>query len=86
MILSVILILSPSLKVGLDILYRKKIKERIIEQPYKPVLWSDSLELVREMGYTDIIECGFGNVQTKLLKRDYKGFNILNPRKYLQST
>ncbi|APC97981.1 ACP S-malonyltransferase [Francisella frigiditurris] len=47
----------------------KEIKATIIKQLYKPVLWTQSIEKLVELGVNEIIECGPNKVLCGLIKR-----------------
>jgi [acyl-carrier-protein] S-malonyltransferase len=47
----------------------ESIKELIIEQIFKPVLWVDCIETMTNQGVTNIVECGTGKVLSGLCKR-----------------
>ncbi|MBT5412164.1 MAG: ACP S-malonyltransferase [Cellvibrionales bacterium] len=47
----------------------ESIKELIIEQIFKPVLWVDCIETMANNGVTNIVECGAGKVLSGLCKR-----------------
>ncbi len=49
-----------------------KIKNNLIEQLYKPVLWVDSIQLLVEQGVETTLECGPGKVLSGLNKRIHK--------------
>ena len=46
-----------------------EIKERLINQLFKPVLWVQCLEVLRQGGCTSLIECGPGKILSGLTKR-----------------
>ncbi len=63
-----------------------QIKKWLVEQISNPVKWRSSLELAIDRGYPIFIECGYGNVQTKLLKRLKEKFpqiQVLDPEDFL---
>ena len=45
------------------------IKEALIKQLYSPVLWTQTIEHIVDLGVSEIIECGPGKVLTGLTKR-----------------
>jgi len=61
------------------------IKELIAYQISNPVKWYQSIENAIKLGYKTFIESGFGNVQTKLLKKSFKdyGIKVLDQKDYL---
>ncbi len=52
------------------------IKNAVIEQLYKPVLWTQSVEKLAELGVNEIIECGPNKVLCGLIKRIDKTLTI----------
>jgi [acyl-carrier-protein] S-malonyltransferase len=46
-----------------------EIKEAVIKQLYKPVLWTQSVQELVGLGITDIVECGPNKVLCGLIKR-----------------
>lgn len=52
------------------------IKAALLEQLYKPVRWLDSINKMKSMGVTKIIECGPGKVLSGLIKRIDKSFEL----------
>lgn len=54
-----------------------QIKQSLIEQIVKPVLWKQSLELAIEMGYT-FIESGNKDIQTKMIKNNYPDAKVID--------
>jgi len=60
-----------------------KIEELLVEQIYKTVKWKQSLEMAIKKGFKTFIESGPGDVQTKLLKRNYKDINVLDVENYI---
>ena len=55
-----------------------QIKKSLVDQICGTVEWKQSLERAIQNGFKTFVESGPGNVQTKLLKKDYKGLNILD--------
>lgn len=55
-----------------------QIKELLVKQICGTVRWKQSLEKAISEGFDVFVESGSGNIQTKLLKRNYKGINILD--------
>ena len=55
-----------------------EIKELLVKQVCGTVKWKQSLERAIQEGFANFIECGSGDVQTKLLKRDYAGVHVIN--------
>ncbi len=47
----------------------EEIKENLIKQLYAPVLWVDSVHLMRTAGVEKLIECGPGKVLSGLIRR-----------------
>lgn len=45
------------------------IRNNLLEQLYMPVLWTDSIRKIGEIGVTELLECGPGKVLTGLNKR-----------------
>ena len=45
------------------------ISELLVKQIYSPVRWTDVIQGIRENGVDDFVECGPGNVLTKLLRQ-----------------
>ena len=52
------------------------IKAALLEQLYKPVRWLDSINNMKSMGVTKIIECGPGKVLSGLIKRIDRSFEL----------
>jgi len=52
------------------------IKSAVIKQLYKPVLWTQSIERLVELGVTEVIECGPSKVLSGLTKRINKDLII----------
>ncbi len=46
-----------------------EIKAALLEQLYKPVLWVDCINSIKNMGVNRVIECGPGKVLSGLIKR-----------------
>jgi len=46
-----------------------EIKQALVEQLYRPILWTDCVNAMVEQGVTHIIECGPGKVLSGLNKR-----------------
>jgi len=67
----------------------KEIEESSVKQIYQTVKWKQSLEtaikMATEKKIKTFIECGPGDVQTKLLKRNplYKDITVLNVKDYI---
>lgn len=55
-----------------------EIKTALLEQLYKPVRWVDSVNNIRSMGVTRIIECGPGKVLSGLIKRIERSFELFS--------
>lgn len=55
-----------------------QIKELLVKQICGTVRWKQSLEKAIQEGFDTFVESGSGNIQTKLLKRNYGGINILD--------
>lgn len=55
-----------------------QIKELLVKQICGTVRWKQSLEKAIYEGFDTFVESGSGNIQTKLLKRNYGGINILD--------
>lgn len=47
----------------------EQIKMRLIEQLYRPVLWTPTMKTLQTLGVEYIVECGSGNVLSNLAKR-----------------
>jgi malonyl CoA-acyl carrier protein transacylase len=45
------------------------ISELLVKQIYSPVRWTDVIQGIRENGVDNFVECGPGNVLTKLLRQ-----------------
>lgn len=45
------------------------VKTALIEQLYRPVRWTQSMQTLANMGITHVVECGAGNVLANLAKR-----------------
>lgn len=45
------------------------VKMALIEQLYRPVRWTQSMQTLANMGITHVVECGAGNVLANLAKR-----------------
>lgn len=56
----------------------EEIKELSLRQVVSPVRWSLTMENIIEDGYKDFVECGYGNVLTKLMKRTYENVDVIN--------
>lgn len=54
------------------------IKAALLEQLYMPVRWVDSIQNMKAMGITKIIECGPGKVLSGLNKRIDKSFELFS--------
>ncbi len=54
------------------------IKAALLEQLYKPVRWVDSIQNMKNMGVTKVIECGPGKVLSGLIKRIDKTFELFS--------
>ena len=48
------------------------LKDNVLAQLYRPVLWSKSVSLMAEQGVNTLIECGPGKVLVGLAKRIHK--------------
>ncbi|AEI35915.1 ACP S-malonyltransferase [Francisella salina] len=53
-----------------------EIKSAVVKQLYKPVLWTQSIEELVELGVTEVIECGPNKVLSGLIKRIDKSLTI----------
>lgn len=53
-----------------------EIKPTLLEQLYKPVQWSNSVQNLKQFDIADVIECGPGKVLSGLIKRIDKSFNV----------
>jgi [acyl-carrier-protein] S-malonyltransferase len=45
------------------------IRQALIDQLCQPVRWTQSMQRIVEMGMTQVVECGAGNVLSNLAKR-----------------
>lgn len=55
------------------------LRENLIRQVSAPVRWTQSMEVLKSMGHSKIIECGAGKVINGLLKKiDGEFFTVLN--------
>lgn len=55
------------------------LRENLIRQVSAPVRWTQSMEVLKQMGHGKIIECGAGKVLNGLLKKiDGEFFTVLN--------
>jgi len=63
-----------------------KIEEAMANQVANVVNWKNSLEWVVNSGVRIFIECGHGNVQSRLISRGFKdkGVEVLRKEKYLE--
>lgn len=52
-----------------------ELKPALLEQLYKPVLWSNSVINFKQLNISDVIECGPGKVLSGLIKRIDKNLN-----------
>ena len=57
-------------------LSRKEIKELLVKQLVSSVLWEDSVKAIIELGCTNFIEIGPGNVLKGLLRRIDKELDV----------
>ena len=55
-----------------------RILEKLQQQLYMPVLWTDSINNMYSQGITQFIECGPGKVLNGLLKRIVKGVEVIS--------
>lgn len=55
-----------------------EIKAALLEQLYKPVLWVDCINNMKNMNITKIIECGPGKVLSGLIKRIDRSFELFS--------
>ncbi len=53
------------------------IKQALLKQLHQPVHWWESVNSLKSMGVTSIIECGPGKVLTGLIKRIDRAFKVL---------
>jgi len=53
-----------------------EIRPALLEQLYKPVRWVDSINNMKNMNITKVIECGPGKVLSGLIKRIERSFEI----------
>ena len=56
----------------------EEIKDLVLKQTSSPVRWLDTMNNMVKDGYNDFIECGYGDVLTKLMKRTYEDVNIVD--------
>jgi [acyl-carrier-protein] S-malonyltransferase len=56
----------------------EEIKAALLEQLYKPVRWVDSINNMKNMNVTKIIECGPGKVLSGLIKRIDRTFELFS--------
>lgn len=57
---------NVSAQAGLNV---EQIKTSLIEQLYRPVLWTQTMQTLQTLGVEYIVECGSGNVLSNLAKR-----------------
>jgi [acyl-carrier-protein] S-malonyltransferase len=50
------------------------IRQALIDQLCQPVRWTQSMQMVADMGIRQLVECGPGNVLVGLAKRMPQGF------------
>ncbi|GBU10087.1 malonyl-CoA-[acyl-carrier-protein] transacylase [Gammaproteobacteria bacterium] len=55
-----------------------EIKQALVEQLFKPVLWTQSVADFSKHNITDVVECGSGKVLTGLVKRINKDLRLHN--------
>lgn len=60
-----------------------EIRRAMVQAIFNPVLLQSAYQSLHQMGITDYVECGPGNVQTKMLKRDY-GFAVRDRSEFLR--
>lgn len=54
------------------------LRENLIRQVSAPVLWTQSMELMKAQGKKHFVECGVGKVLNGLLKKIEPEFNVMN--------
>ncbi len=54
----------------------EEIKDALIRQITKPVLWYDSMEFIYQQGIRDFVEIGPGRVLSGLIKRSFKDTSV----------
>ncbi len=57
---------------------RERIRQLLVEQITAPVLWTDTLETLRQNGVTRFVEIGPGKVLSGLVKRTLSDIEIMN--------
>ena len=55
-----------------------EIRPALLEQLYKPVRWVDSINNMKNMNITKVIECGPGKVLSGLIKRIERSFDVFS--------
>lgn len=55
-----------------------EIKKLALNQTISPVKWNQTMKNLINDGYNDFVECGYGNVLTKLMKRTYENVIVTN--------
>ena len=55
-----------------------EIKKLALNQTISPVQWNLTMKNLVNDGYNDFVECGYGNVLTKLMKRTYENVTVTN--------
>jgi len=55
-----------------------QIKQILVKQIYGTVKWMQSLEKAIQKGFKIFVESGSGNIQTNLLKKDYREVKVLD--------
>lgn len=55
-----------------------EIKKLALNQTISPVKWNQTMKNLINDGYNDIVECGYGNVLTKLMNRTYENVIVTN--------
>ena len=63
-----------------------QIKNKLVQQIYKPVRWEDTINAISKLGTERILECGPGKVLSGLTKRilpDVIAFDLDNYNNYL---
>ena len=55
-----------------------QIQSMLAEQLYRPVLWVETIQKMKNKGVTQVIECGPGKVLSGLVKRIDKSIEVIN--------